>query len=290
MQHVANPECAMRLDRYLRYCFPGITQSAIEKSIRKGLIKINNTPCLAKDRILGGETLSLPQSFAVQDNSQKVMPIGAQNLAKKLFNSFAVHEDTNILVINKPAKLATQGGSKINLSIDDAIKYHNNCNGLNLRIVHRLDKDTTGLLLIAKHRMVSSQIAHAFTNHLIQKKYLALFWGKPRAKAGWIKSEIDDKEAISYYRVVKKISNNLWCILFAPQTGKMHQLRKHALLIGGAIVGDQKYNLDEKSPYCSNLMLHASYLVLPSSIENLDRQRFHAPIPNHWSQFLSKYC
>ncbi len=289
MHHVANPECKMRLDRYLRFSFPGITQGVIEQSIRKGLIKVNNTRCVAKDPVIGGEILCLPKSFEINNNHHKALPAGAQGLAKKLFDNFSIYEDENVLVINKPAKLATQGGSKVTISIDDAIKYNNSVQGLNLRLVHRLDKDTTGLLLIAKNRIIASQISYAFKHHLIQKRYLALFWGKPKSKAGWIKSQIDETDAISHYRVVKKFNSSLWCILFSPKTGKMHQLRKHALLIGGAIVGDQKYNYDLKSPYSPYLMLHASYIMLPNDIENLNKKRFHSPIPQHWNQFLSQY-
>ncbi len=293
MEHIAKPECAMRLDRYLRSFFPGIPQSIIEKSIRKGLITINKIKCLAKSTITGGEIINLPQIFTSQSYASitEKKPISAvvENLSKKLFNKLVVHEDEQILVINKPAKLATQGGSKISISIDDAIKYHNTVYNTQMKIVHRLDKDTTGLLLIAKNRLAASQIALAFKNQAITKKYLALFFGTPKSMQGWIKSEIDQSEAISHYKVVKRIANQLWCILFTPKTGKMHQIRKHALLIGGAIVGDSKYNDNPKSPYAENLMLHASYTILPNTISNLTKTRLHIPIPQYWNEFLSNY-
>lgn len=291
MDYVAKPELAMRLDRYLRTSFPGLTQSIIERSIRKGLIKINGAKCSAKSQIAGGELLCVPNSFqaTICNKNQKLIPIGAESLSKKLFGTFAVHENEHILVISKPVKLATQGGSKIGISVDDAIKFQNNTYGTEMKIVHRLDKDTSGLLLIAKNRLTAAKIAHAFKNSLIEKRYLAIFYGKPKAKEGWIESEIDDAQAISHYRVVTKLANQLWCILYTPKTGKMHQIRKHALLMGGAIVGDQKYNDNQNSPYSSHLMLHASYISLPNMIENVQRSKFHDPIPKHWHQFLSQY-
>ncbi len=281
----------MRLDRYLRISFPGLTQSIIQRSVRKGLIKINHLKCSAKFQITGGEVLSIPNSFQTTSyrKNQKSIPIGAASLAKKLFGALAVHEDEEILVISKPAKLATQGGSKISISVDDAIRFQNNTYGTEMRIVHRLDKDTSGLLMIAKNRPTAVKIANAFKNSLIEKRYLALFYGKPKAKEGWIKSEIDETEAVSYYRVVTKFSDQLWCVLYVPKTGKMHQIRKHALLMGGAIVGDQKYNDMYNSPYSQNLMLHASYIRLPKTIESLQKNKFHAPLPLYWRQFLNQH-
>jgi 23S rRNA pseudouridine955/2504/2580 synthase len=159
-----------------------------------------------------------------------------------------------------------------------------------MRIVHRLDKDTSGLLIIAKNRITSVKIAYAFKHSLIKKRYLALFYGRPKAKEGWIQSEIDNTEAVSHYQVITKFADQLWCILYTPKTGKMHQIRKHALLMGGAIVGDQKYNDIYNSPYSPNLMLHASYLELPKTIENLQKNKFHSPLPVYWKQFLSQYA
>lgn len=290
MEHTAKPECTMRLDRYLRFAFPGLMQSTIEQGIRKKLIKINDQICLAKSKITGGEILSVPNSFANYTNlGPKIFSNCVQKFSEKLFDKFVLHEDEQILVINKPAKLPTQGGNKVNLCVDDALKYHNSVYGTNMRIVHRLDKDTTGVLLIAKNRGISSQVAHAFKHHLIRKQYLALIYGKPKALKGCITSEIDETEAVSHYKVVQKFSDNLWCILFTPKTGKMHQIRKHALLVGGAIVGDQKYNTDISSPYSQNLMLHAAQVALPNTITNLHKKRFYAFTPKHWHQFLSQY-
>ena len=267
----------IRLDRYLRTIDPLLTQGILEQYLRKKLIKVNGAKAVSSLRVSNGDIVTLPQQ--ILDNIQpkhlkpeiKNSPIIAA-LAKKLLGEYLLYDHPLFMAVNKPAGLATQGGSKIGLSMDDALVFLGN-EGLDLRLVHRLDKDTSGVLLVAKMRDIADKFMRAFKNHQIQKTYIAILSGVPKKASGKITSYLikehdfevssydeevpGSKIAITEYEVIEKRDGKA-LVRFRPLTGRMHQLRVHAKLIGCPIVGDVKYGGSE----ADHMALHAAEVLI----------------------------
>lgn len=267
---VENHELPIRLDRYLRSFNKSLSQSLIEKSIRKGLIKIDDKKAKSSNiRISNGNIVIFPDSFyAINEDIPSKREV---DLAKKLVKKMIIFENQDFYAFNKPAGLATQGGSNISISMDDAFK------ALDLRIVHRLDKDTSGIILAAKNRDAAIKLTKAFEDKIIKKIYLACVSSKPKKAKGVIKNYMSKKdhyvmqshkkhmegakEAETNYELLES-QHNIALIKFMPITGRMHQLRLHAMDLGCPILGDKKYNgIDQKF-----LMLHANQIILDESI------------------------
>lgn len=278
-----NTPIPSRLDKYLRRLYPLLTQGVIEKALRQKQITVNSCKVEASLRVVEGDEIFISDKFnlPIQQLSKSVFIDAEITLAKKITTDYLIYEDDNIIAINKPAGLATQGGSKINLSVDAALKYLNSKGG-DFKLVHRLDKETSGLLLIAKNYVSSVKLHNAFKEKLVTKTYLAVTWGKPATNTGEVKSNIEKikgntlsiadistnngKLAITYYKLLKSLGNNLFLIEFIPVTGRMHQLRLHAKLLGCPILGDNKYGNKELMPYSKYMLLHASNIVLSKKI------------------------
>ena len=284
----------IRLDRYLRNIDPLLTQGVLEQFLRKKLILVNDTKASTNLRISNGDRIFISHVIAgkIQTRGQdiKTSPI-IETLANKLLGEYLLYDHPSFLAINKPSGLATQGGSKINLSIDDALSFLRS-KDMDLKLVHRLDKDTSGILLIAKGREISEKFMHAFKKHKIQKTYIALLSRIPRQAKGQIKSylikehdfevssydtEIEgSKEAITDFEVLETKERQA-LVRFKPLTGRMHQLRVHSKLIGCPIVGDIKYGGES----ASHLMLHASEVLIDKCI--FDREVVvKAPLPGYF--------
>lgn len=286
----------IRLDRYLRETNPGLTQGIIEKALRKGQIKVNGAKAKSSLRIQSGDIITSSRALGKTGRRDLVIgdegreqashilkqdpngrsrflpqDDGAKALAKKLTSKYKIFENDHFYAFNKPGGLATQGGSKISLSLDDAFKI------LGLRLVHRLDKETSGIILAAKTRDDAVILTKAFEEHKIHKTYLACLSPIIEGESGTIKSYIRKKdiyimesfkkkapgalEAITHYEVLmQKNSCNL--VEFKPVTGRMHQLRVHSKELGSSIVGDKKY----KGAPSNHLMLHAREVKLDKSI------------------------
>lgn len=281
---IANYSLPIRLDRYLRNLNPTLTQGILEQYLRKKLIIVNGQKAASSLRISNGDIIEISKiiedkvHFFESKEKIKDNPI-IESLARKILGEYLIYDHPSFLVINKPSGLATQGGSKINISVDDALSFLRN-EYMDLKLVHRLDKDTSGALLIAKNRETSDKFMHAFKKHKIHKTYIAILSNIPKEKEGTIKSylikerdfevssydeEIDgSKEAITHYEILDILDDNKAIVRFEPLTGRMHQLRVHSKLIECPIVGDIRY----KGKSASHLMLHASKIVIDKCIFN----------------------
>jgi 23S rRNA pseudouridine955/2504/2580 synthase len=287
-----------RLDRYLREQYKGLSQGAIEKALRKGHIKVNGKKADSKLRISNEDEILFHKfEFEEAFKAKKLPTSKAIKLAELLGNEYKIFENEQILVINKPAGIAVQGGTKISLSIDDALQYLNQ-NGGEYKITHRLDKETSGLLLIAKGKAAAQHIFRGFKERIIKKKYLAILDRVPAIKAGTISSNISKVESKHFQKVVEndeegkiaitdykvqKIIGKYALTEFSPQTGRMHQIRVHAASLSCPIVGDTKYGSNEQK--YNHLFLHASQLTLPSEILGKE-YNFQAPTPEYWDALL----
>ena len=248
----------VRLDRYLRRHYPNVTQGVIEKYLRKGKIKLNGVKSKTSMRVAEGDVIIIaPGVFVNNDNSDSIeFSQNIISLSDKLLSEYILFSSKEFIAINKPEGLAVQGGSKISVSIDEALKYLNHTQGSEYKLVHRLDKDTSGVLLIANGFDSAAKLGEAFQNKLINKMYIALVGGCPTNLEGTLTHEIG-KDRSGIFEVVKELevggriaetnykvlkSNTDFSLVeFRPITGRMHQLRFHSQFLGCPIVGDNKY-------------------------------------------------
>jgi 23S rRNA pseudouridine955/2504/2580 synthase len=291
-----------RLDKFL-YEQLKIPFSLAQKLIRIKDIKVNNAKttssyCLSlNDKVL-------VKNFALQIKSFREGP--NIKLKQDLLNNIEViFKDENILAINKPYDIAVQGGNKIKISIDDILDDLKFGYEERPKLVHRLDRHTSGLLLIARTKKIAQELMKLFQEKQIHKTYLALLVSQPKKKAGTLimnikkntvgdiekMTEADDgKEAITNYKVLECYSNNTCLVEFTPITGKMHQIRIHAAeILKCPIVGDKKYGGNEA--ISTNLInknkLHLTAIKI--SIENLNGKKYNidCQLPIHIKQSLS---
>ena len=276
----------IRLDRYLKKCFTSLTQSFIEKNIRKKNILINNSVTKAKYLVKFNDELKI-LNFHETLYKNKIIFKKNIKITKEILSEFKksiIFENNDFIVLNKWSQIATQGGSKIKTSIDHIIKNINE----QFRLVHRLDKETSGLLLIAKNLNYAKRLSFLFKQKQITKFYVALCEGNPKNNVSAVKLKIKNKklkmeETLTNYKVINK-NKKISSILFNPQTGKTHQLRIVSKKLGCPIVGDNKYNVYSKYAK-ENLMLHA--FGLRFSINN-KKFEFISNLPEYFINFMKK--
>ena len=277
-----------RIDKWLKRNFSSLTQSFIEKNLRKGIILANNKKIKSNYRILTNDKI-LITNFTDKSYKNILKKRKNKNIPIKIlekFNSSILYEDSNFLILNKWNGLATQGGSNINISVDDIIKHISK----NYNLVHRLDKETSGLLIIAKNLEYTKIFGRLFKEKLIKKLYLAICCGSPKYYNSEIKLSIKDKkdqnrlkESITKYKVLAK-KNNISYLVFNPLTGKTHQLRIVSKHLGCPIVGDIKYNTQIK---LKDEKLKLNSYCLEFSI-NKKSYKFLSSLPIDFLDFLKK--
>lgn len=283
--NVSSDEDNIRIDRWLRRKFSRLPQSFFEKKLRKGFIRLNKRIIKANTKVLSGDCVE------IRDFDNTIYTKGIINKNLKLpktiitkFKNSIIFEDKDYMIINKWKGVATQGGSNIIHSIDEIIKNLS----ANMSLVHRLDKETSGALVISKNYKTSRFFGNLFKEKKINKMYLAICNKCPRKKNGIIKLKINKhknsknlknnsrifNESITKYQLLEH-KNNISTILFFPVTGKMHQIRIVAKHLGCSVLGDKKYaNLivDNK---VDKLMLHAFAI---SFVYNNEKQLYFAKL------------
>ncbi len=261
----------LRLDKFICKKFD-ISFALAQKIIREKKLKVNEKKTDPSYKIETSDQIKifadLPKRFETKKNKAK---ISVEKLQKFLTNK--IFEDENLIAIDKPSGLATQGGSGIEISVDDFVTSQK------WQLVHRLDKDTSGVLLIAKNNETAEFLTNAFRDKLVKKTYLALVNGVVKKENGTINIPLrkkllgknekvspdftDGKEAITKFKILKKFSNYTLLEL-KPLTGRMHQLRVHCKEIGHPILNDVKYGGKEvlKKDLCKRLCLHAAKIEI----------------------------
>ncbi|PPR44335.1 MAG: Ribosomal large subunit pseudouridine synthase C [Alphaproteobacteria bacterium MarineAlpha5_Bin11] len=284
---VSFQENKIRIDRWLRRKFKNLPQSFFEKKLRKGIIRLNN-------KIVRSNTLIKENDLIkIKDFDKTVYAIKTKNIAIavsknqiEIFNSSIIFQNNEYLILNKWKNIATQGGSKIKLSLNDILKSISE----NMNLVHRLDKDTSGAIIISKNYLASRIFGSLFKERKVKKVYFAICNNRPLKKFGVVKmnnrkneSNDDNKKShkesylsVTRYRVIS-FNKGFSSILFSPITGRMHQIRRVAEYLGCSIVGDRKYNKKNfiiKNKKC--LMLHSYYLSF--NYNNQERE-YYAKFP-----------
>ncbi len=257
---VTADENNMRVDRFLEARFPGLSFSHIQRIVRKGELRVNGKRADSKDRIEEGQSIRIPP---LKLDAPKAALGSLSEAATKTLHALKdmiLFEDADVMVLNKPAGLAVQGGSGITRNVDDMLEVMRDAKGQKPRLVHRLDKETAGCLLIAKTRFAATALTGSFRHRSARKIYWALVAGVPKPKQGRIstylaKEESEDdtimriaahgdegaSHAVTYYAVVETSAQKLAWVSLKPVTGRTHQLRAHMAHIDHAIVGDPKY-------------------------------------------------
>lgn len=301
---VTADENNMRVDRFLEARFPGLSFSHIQRIVRKGELRVNGKRADSKDRIEEGQSIRIPP---LQLDTPKVAGHLSEAETKTLqaLKDMILFEDADVMVLNKPAGLAVQGGSGTTRHIDQMLEVMRDAKGQKPRLVHRLDKDTAGCLLIAKTRFAATALTGSFRHRSARKIYWALVAGVPKPKQGRISTYLAKEEneddtimriaahgdegashAVTYYAVVETSAQKLAWVSLKPVTGRTHQLRAHMAHIDHAIVGDPKYfnkeNWQLPGGLQKRLHLLARRIVIPHPRGGVIDAT--APLPPHMLQ------
>ena len=293
----------MRLDKFLKLKITGIQQSHLERLIGSGSIRVNQKKSKPSNRLNSGEQVSVPPKLKDQkfDLKVKTQFIPLKNDIK-LVKSSLIKEENDFIALNKPSGIAVQGGSKLKRHIDGLIEYAFS-NIEKHYLVHRLDRDTTGVFLIAKNKNFAKEISEYFKHNTIRKVYIAIVCGNFQNHEGTIdipiikertgKSEkvvvdkINGLKSITNYKVLGS-SENYSLVLLFPKTGRTHQIRVHLSHLGNPILGDGKYGGDFKIEKninkISSLKLHCLQMSFP--YKKIKNNIINARLNNDFSKCL----
>ncbi|MDR1488860.1 MAG: RluA family pseudouridine synthase [Holosporales bacterium] len=263
-----------RLDKVIRRRYgKDISQSTIEKAIRN------------KDILVNGQ--KVPSSFKVLEESDEIYvhdSFGIKNIQKinnnkwggDKFKELIIYEDENIIAINKPSGLAVQLGTSIKTAVDVMAKEYNS----EARLVHRIDRNTSGITILSKNLKTSRYMLYLFNQKEVRKTYIMIVSSADNLKNGVVDAQINNKRAITEYKVIKELGDGFAFLEAFPKTGRMHQIRIHMQHIGCPILGDTKYGGKKHKNFC----LHSHKVTF----KDLDGKLVHliAPIP----EYILKYC
>ena len=255
---VTGDESGMRVDRFLQARIPGLSFARIQRAIRKGEVRVDGKRVDANDRLEAGQIMRIPPLRAAP--APRASGDGAADKTLEFLKSITLYEDADVLVLNKPMGLAVQGGSGTTRHVDAMLEAMRDAHGQRPRLVHRLDKDTAGCLLVAKTRFAAAALAKSFRSRSARKIYWALVAGVPKPRQGRISTFLAKEQrveesmmriarhgeerashAVTYYAVVDTAGPSLSWLSLKPVTGRTHQLRAHMAHIGHPIIGDAKY-------------------------------------------------
>ena len=299
---VSADEDGMRLDRWFKLHFPQVTFAYLNKLTRTGQVRVGAGRVKTNARLVKGQEIRVPplafDTRPADAPKGEVKPLTAKERA--LFESMILFEDQDLFVLNKPAGFAVQGGTKTHTHLDGVLMGL----GAELKerplLAHRLDRDTSGVIVVAKRRAVASALGKLFASRHVKKTYWAVVKGVPNPPQGKIDvalikarsdegdrmraskpgEEDDEQRAITQYATLDKSEGLAWVSL-KPLTGRQHQLRAHMHHIGTAIAGDNKYggDLGLAEGIENRLHLHARRIQFPHPREGV--VDVTAPLPQH---------
>jgi 23S rRNA pseudouridine955/2504/2580 synthase len=303
---VASDEGGVRVDRWFKRHYPGLSHGALEKLLRTGQVRVDGGRVKASDRLAVGAALRIPPMPSDAETTPVRKTDAPLNQSEKIAaEDLVIHMDSEIIILNKPPGLASQGGPGITRSVDHLLGALTYGRRQRPRLVHRLDKDTSGVLVIARTVPAAAALAESFRERDTKKVYWALTVGVPKPHTGIIKASLakvahgpgrsdermvvrekgeddDAKRAVTMYRVVDHAAQKAAWVALMPVTGRTHQLRVHMASLGTPIAGDFKYG--EEGARLSGSMsqkmhLHARYLRIrkPSG----GYLEITAPLPAH---------
>jgi 23S rRNA pseudouridine955/2504/2580 synthase len=305
---VSAAEDGMRLDRWFKTHYARLPHSRLEKLLRTGQVRVDGGRAKASTRLAAGQAVRVPP---LPDVTPPPGPKHALSKADRDFlASITLYEDDDLLVVNKPPGIAVQGGTKTTHHIDRLLEGLGDGPETRLRLVHRLDRDTSGVLVIAKRRSVAAKLGRAFQTRSVRKIYWALLHGVPRPPQGKVEAALVKasgpegdrvrkarageqdvaQSAVTHYAVVDRAGQQVAFVSLKPVTGRQHQLRAHMAILGHPILGDEKYHGDKDLPegIPNKLHLHARRISFPhpSGEGVVD---VTAPLPEHMARTFADF-
>ncbi len=302
---VKEDDDGQRLDRWLKRIVPDMPYVLAQKLLRKGAIRIDGKKAKPDTRLSAGQEIRIPpfETGGIKSEKHK-KKITEDDVI--FMRSLVIYEDEDIIALNKPHGLATQGGTNMKRHIDGLLDVFKDKQGVKPRLVHRLDKDTSGVLLLAKSAKCARELGFAFKGRDVKKIYWSVVTPTPEAYEGTIKAPIvksggnyekmiiDEEEgkfALTEYAVIENAGRAASFVAFWPRTGRTHQIRVHAAqALGCTILGDHKYKAvkDEECKLidadlegmklAKRLHLHARRVILPHPMQNGKTLDITAPL------------
>ncbi|MBP0048669.1 23S rRNA pseudouridine(955/2504/2580) synthase RluC [Marinobacterium sp. AK62] len=291
-----------RIDNFLRTCLKGAPKSLIYRILRKGEIRVNKKRVKPDSRLCAGDIIRIPP-IRIPEKGEAA-PVG-EGLAQHLEQA-VLYESDSLIIINKPSGLAVHGGSGVNLGMIEALRQIRPKSRF-LELVHRLDRDTSGCIMVAKKRSMLRYLHDALRQRKVNKVYQALVvgrWGKRQQtvdapllryelKSGerMVKPHPDGKASVTRFQVLRRFQDVATLVEARPLTGRTHQIRVHTQFAGHPIVGDVKYTPDEdnarfRSLGFKRLMLHAAKLEV--SLPDGEKLSVSAPLDPETTNVLDK--
>ncbi len=299
-------EKGMRFDRWFRVHFPAVSQGYLQKLLRSGQVKVDSKRAQANDRVEVGQKVRVPSIVRDPPKMKPSLkpPPGLSKADRDFIENMILYEDDYVVVLNKPFGIAVQGGTGTTRHIDGLLAGMVDRFGDRPRLVHRLDRDTTGVLLVAKKREAAAKLGRVFQTRSAAKTYWALVKGVPKPPQGKVeaalvkasgpegdrvrKAEPGEQEramhATTRYSMIDRVGQKAAWVSLKPVTGRQHQLRAHMALIGHPIVGDNKYEGGMDLPAENmepKLHLHARRLMLTHPYDANKKIDVTAPLPDH---------
>jgi 23S rRNA pseudouridine955/2504/2580 synthase len=300
---VARDEAGVRLDRWFRTHFPEVGYGYLQKLLRSGQVRVDSKRAQANSRLEAGQRVRVPAIVRKPAKPSLVPPPGLSKGDRDFIERLILFEDELVLVLDKPFGIAVQGGTGTRRHIDGLLAGMADRFGDRPRLVHRLDRDTTGVLLVAKTRDAAAKLGRVFQTRSAAKTYWALVKGVPKPPQGKVEAALvkaagpdgdrvrkalpgeQDKamHATTHYSVIDRVAHKAAWVSLKPVTGRQHQLRAHMAMIGHPIVGDNKYEGETAladSGIDVKLHLHARRIVIahPAGAGSID---VTAPLPEH---------
>jgi len=303
---IGDADSDQRLDRWFKRRFPALSHGHLEKLLRTGQVRLDGKRAKAGDRVEAGQVVRVPPLDLPPSADAEARPARASaseqrqagNWAKQLQKS-VLYKDDDVLVIDKPAGLAVQGGTGLSTSVDALLDELRFGAKERPRLVHRLDRDTSGVLVLARNAKAAKNLAEAFRHKETRKIYWAVVVGVPKVHHGRIDAPLqkggakgaervhideEGKRAVTEFALVEKAGKNAAWLALMPVTGRTHQLRAHCVALGTPILGDGKYAgsaaFVSRDSLPKQLHLHARQLTLPHPTRKgvID---VTAPLPEH---------
>lgn len=285
---VADADDGIRLDRWFKRHYPALTHGRLEKLLRKGQIRVDGGRVKANARLEAGQSVRVPPLDDEDTQARRPQSL-ISNEDRDFIQSLVLFQNKDIIALNKPPGLAVQGGSKTTRHIDGMLEGLRDKDGERPKLVHRLDKDTSGVLVLAKSTKSAAKLAKAFQGRDIEKIYWCLTAGVPHPLQGTIdlplakrdggqggelmvpvkRGDEDAQKAITHYAVVESMGTKVAWMAVMPVTGRTHQIRAHLAAIGTPVVGDGKYGGEHAfigGNVSKKLHLHARRLILPGGM------------------------
>jgi 23S rRNA pseudouridine955/2504/2580 synthase len=302
---ITEDEADIRLDRWLRRHFPALTQGAIQKLLRTGQVRVDSKRAEASARLQPGQSVRIPP---LADAPRPSPPSPAlDETVRRDLEAMVLYQDESVIVLNKPAGLPVQGGPGIIRHLDALLDGLRHDAADRPRLVHRLDKDTSGVLLLARTPGVAAKLAAAFRGRDVEKTYWAVVSGRPPQNEGRIdiplirtmagrgervvtaeRGQPGAAFAITDFQVRDAAGKSAAWLELSPVTGRTHQLRVHCAAMGTPILGDAMYadEWDHMEGFAYRLHLHARRLRFPHPAGGF--LVIEADLPGHMRESFTK--